>query len=65
MRDSESESDAADEQMLVFQMKLEDPQPRGTKLSKKQVCFVQIIGDEEEENSEDKMQQKVLEYLLQ
>lgn len=65
VRDSESESDDAAEQMLVFQMKLEDPQPRGSKLSKKQVCFVQIIGDDEEENAEDKMQQKMLEYLLQ
>lgn len=64
-KDSDSESEDAPDSMLVFQVKLEDPQPRGTKLSKKQVCFVQIVGDNEAESAEDKMQQKMLEYLLQ
>ena len=42
--------------MLVFQVKLENPEPKGTKLSKKQICFVQIISDDEAANKEDKMQ---------
>lgn len=51
--------------MLVFQLKLENPEPAGTKLSKKQVCFVQIVSDNEESSKEDKLQQKMLEYILQ
>jgi hypothetical protein len=53
------------EQMLVFQLKLENPGPAGTSLSKKQVCFVQIVSDTEESSKEDKVQQKMLEYILQ
>jgi hypothetical protein len=51
--------------MLVFQLKLENPGPAGTSLSKKQVCFVQIVSDTEESSKEDKVQQKMLEYILQ
>jgi len=62
---NESSEDDEEEQMLVFSLKLDKPEPSGTKLAKKQECFVQIVSDSEESSKEDKLQQKMLEYILQ
>lgn len=62
---NDSESSDEEESMLVFQLKLENPEPTGTKLSKKTSCHIQIVSDSVESTKEDRMQQKMLEYILQ
>jgi len=46
-------------------VKLDNPTPVGTKISKKNICFVEIVPDDKGIDQEDEIQQKMLEYLLQ
>jgi len=51
--------------VLIFQVKLDKPSPEGVKISKKNICFVEIVPDDKAMDQEDEIQQKMLEYLLQ
>lgn len=61
--DSE-ESEEMDTKTLVFQIKLDNPQPQGTKISKRNICFVEIVPDEDSDNAVETQQAKMLEYIL-
>ena len=61
--DSE-ESEEMDTKTLVFQIKLDNPQPQGTKISKRNICFVEIVPDETSDNAVETQQAKMLEYIL-
>jgi len=42
-----------DSKMLIFQVRLENPQPEGTRLAKNRLQFVQILDDEEKTMSKE------------
>lgn len=48
---------------VMFMIKLEKPEPAGVKISKKNVCYVTIVRNDEDEQEEDD-QRKLLEYYL-
>lgn len=48
---------------MIFKVKLENPFPDEVKISKKNVCLVTIVKDDEEEKLEDD-RQKLLEFYL-
>jgi len=41
--------------MLVFQLRLENPEPVGTKLATTKAVFIQIVSDNEESSKEDQL----------
>lgn len=52
---SDSEGSESEEQVdtktLIFQVKLDEPTPVGTKISKRHICFIEICPDEEKESA--------------
>ena len=63
--DAESESEQEDVRALIFNLKLDRPEPKGTTLSKKNNLCIHIQPDEELLAKEDYLQQKMLEYIIQ
>jgi|TARA_B110000503_G_scaffold113378_1_gene170177 hypothetical protein len=49
----------------LFNIKLDRPEPSGTKLSKKAALCIHIQSDKQVIAKEDYLQQKMLEYILQ
>jgi hypothetical protein len=49
---------------VTFKVKLEKPEPRGVKISKKNVCLVTITKGEDNLKEEDE-KEKLIEYFLQ
>lgn len=41
------------EDVLIFQVKLDNPSPQGVKISKKNICFVEIVPDDKGMDQED------------
>lgn len=60
-----SESEAEEEPALLFNIKLERPEPHGTSISKRAVLCINIQSDKQQLAKEDYLQQKMLEYILQ
>lgn len=58
----ESEEELPD---LVFKVKLENPEPMGVKISKKNVCLVTIVHSEEEERDAASQRKLITFYLEQ
>jgi len=46
--DEEGEDEPAEEKKLVFQLKLENPSPKGVSIHDKNICFVEIVPDDAE-----------------
>lgn len=61
----DSESEAEEGKALLFNIKLDRPEPKGTSLSKKSNLCVHIQPDEDLIAKEDYLQQKMLEYIIQ
>ena len=55
LKDSDSEESESEEKVdsksLIFQLKLDEPSPEGTKISKRNICFIEIVPDEEEDSA--------------
>lgn len=53
---NENSDNEANDEVLIFQVKLDNPSPQGTKISKKNICFIEIIPDDKGMNAEDEIQ---------
>jgi hypothetical protein len=48
---------------LIFKVKLDKPEPKGVKISKKNICLVTIVRNEEF-NKNEESQRKLIEFYL-
>ena len=53
--DAEESSEEEEETMLVFKLRLENPEPAGTNLAATKAVFIQIVSDTEESSKEDQL----------
>lgn len=62
----DGEGPDGENQSVFFYVKLFDPQPAGVKISKKNICQVEIVPEDEEvAEEEDEERQKMIEYFVE
>lgn len=63
--DSKTQEEESDEEPpnLIFKVKLDNPEPMGVKISKKNVCLVTIVHSEEEERDAASQRRLITFYL--
>lgn len=62
--DKSKDNEDEDDQKLVFQLVLENPSPSGVTIAKQNMCYVEIVPDNEEVDEQQEAEFKMLNFLL-
>ena len=62
---SDSSSELVEDDTKVFQVILDRPMPEGVRISRQNVCFIEIVSNDDQLVAADEIQQKWINYLLE